>query len=398
MKDLASNPLPEVVDQRTARRVMICGWYGTETLGDKAILGGVMSAIRASLQSVDFTLISLFPYVSELSRRQMDDLKGCRIVNSQEGARLVGGMDLVVFGGGPLMALDELADMEAIFGAAKARSVPSMIAGCGVGPLGTEWHNASLKNILSLASLRIYRDEKSRILASELGVDTSTDLVAEDPAFTWLYNQHDQLLSRPPNNRKVLLLGLRDFPCTTYARHLSPVECQAAKQRYERVVVQALETLAEQYPDLLIRPLPMCTNHFGDDDRWFYRRLFRGNTKLKDRLDTSLLGAELPPLDYCEAFRSAHVALTMRFHSVVFALGLDVPAVAIDYTLGKGKVQAIAERFGVPCQNLAELDANFIVREVSKQLIDPKPQALGFAPIFTDVVQKSLTKLLQPGH
>jgi polysaccharide pyruvyl transferase WcaK-like protein/sulfatase maturation enzyme AslB (radical SAM superfamily) len=378
------------------RRVLICGWYGTETLGDKAILGGVIHAIRHALGTVDITLVSLFPYVSEMTRRQMPDIKGFRIVNTKDGVRLAAGMDLVVFGGGPLMALNELADMEAIFGAARVREVPTLIAGCGVGPLGDEWHNTSLKNILLLASLRIYRDAKSRDLAKKLGIDTSADIVAEDPAFTWLYNQRDQINSNPPAENKVLLLGLRDFPYQTYARHLGETECIAAKIRYEIAVIQALESLVDRHPGLIIRPLPMCTNHFGDDDRWFYRRLFRGNVKLKDKLDLSLLISELAPIEYCEAFKAAHAALTMRFHSVVFALGLEVPTVAIDYTLGKGKVRSLCDRFGVPNQNIAELDANFIIDEIDKILNITPTQARGFEPEFTDALTQALPTLMTP--
>jgi hypothetical protein len=140
----------------------------------------------------------------------------------------------------------------------------------------------------------------------------------------------------------------------------------------------------------------MCTNHLGDDDRWFYRRLFRGNERLSSCLDLSLLGAELSPIQYCEAFRDADVALTMRFHSLVFALGLDVPAVAIDYTLGKGKVRSLAERFGVPFQSLADIKADFIVQEVNSLLQRPYLQASGFSPRFSeDVVSKLPLKMLR---
>lgn len=398
MRGLTSDQLPIAIKGVAKRQVLICGWYGTETLGDKAILGGVMHAILKTLGEVDFTLVSLFPYVSEMSRRQMDELKECRIVSPREGVLLAASMDLVVFGGGPLMAIDELADMEAIFRAAKIGSVHTVIAGCGVGPLGAKWHTDSLKNILSMASLRIYRDEASRALVGKLGLDVSKDLVAEDPAFTWLHGQRDRLQVTPPSDHKVLLLGLRDFPYSSYARHLSASECLAAKLRFEQAVLQALENLVDQHPDLVIRPLPMCTNHFGDDDRWFYRRLLRNNAKLIGRLDYSLLGAELTPIEYCEAFRSSHVVLAMRFHSVVFALGLGVPVVGIDYTLGKGKVCALAERFGVPNQGLAELDVGFIVREVNRLFVDSKPQAEGFKPEFIKLVQNSLPKLLQPSH
>lgn len=376
-------------------RVLICGWYGTETLGDKAILAGVMAAIRQSVGNVEFTLVALNTYISEMTRQQMPELKKISIVKPEEGIRLASDMDLVVFGGGPLMAIDELAEMELIFQVARAREIPTMIAGCGVGPTGDVWHNRSLRRILDTATLRIYRDEKSRDLASKLGIDTSHDIVAEDPAFTWLHNQGGLCEIMPRKEGKTLLLGLRDFPYAQYARHLSKTECLTIRDHYEQEVVSALEQLATEHPDLCIKPLPMCTNHFGDDDRWFYRRLFRGNTQLQGRIDTSLLNKELTPLEYAAAFRSSDVAITMRFHSLVFALGLEVPAVAIDYTLGKGKVDALAKRFNVPCQSLSTFDANFIVQEVNNLLASPLPQASGFTPSFTDSVKVHLPQLLQ---
>lgn len=374
--------------------VLVCGWYGTETLGDKGILGGVLHALRAQLGEIDVVLVSLFPYVSEMTRRQMEELKGVRIVDREHGVQLAAQAELVVFAGGPLMAIDETADMLAIFEAAKGAGRKTLVAGCGVGPLGAAWHDAAIAQLLKLADARIYRDERSRSMATKLGVDTRMDLVAEDPAFTWLAQlpQRRSAMTQAAAP-KVLLLGLRDFPYVTYARHLSDVECLAAKQRYEAAVLEALAQLTAQYPDLVIRPLPMCTNHFGDDDRWFYRRLFRDQSAISPHLDLSLLGAELSPQAYCEAFTQATVALTMRFHSVVFALGLKVPTVAIDYTLGQGKVHALAERFGVPQRSLADLDASFIVQAVSRLLEAPQPQAPGLAPSFPKAMQAVLPAL-----
>lgn len=375
-------------------RILICGWYGTETLGDKAILGGVLEALREHLGSLDVVLVSLHPYVSEMTRRQMSELKGIRIVPPEQGVQMAAQADLAVFGGGPLMAIDETGDMLAIFETAKKAGRKTLVAGCGVGPLGAEWHDEAIKKILQLADARIFRDEKSRSTAANLGVDAHADLVAEDPAFTWLA-AHRQALrqTKLPNTGKVLLLGLRDFPHKTYAQHLNKTARLEAMHRYETSVLDALEQLIERHPDLVIRPLPMCTNHFGDDDRWYYRRLFRGNSKLASHLDLSLLGAELAPIDYCSAFKQATAALTMRFHSVVFALGLEVPTVAIDYTLGKGKVYALAERFGVPYRSLSELDASFVVKEVSLLLEGAAPQAPDFTPAFPAVLAATLTKL-----
>ncbi len=352
-------------------RVLIGGWYGTETLGDKAILSGIGAAIEAAVGPAEFTLVSLNPYVSRMTRAQMPELSDWRIADPEEGARLVGESDLVVFGGGPMMAINELAEMEAYFTIARRLGVPTMLAGCGVGPLGAAHLNAAIGRILQLADIRIYRDAKSRAAAAALGVDVSRDEVAEDPAFTWLAAQSEVRMIAPPTSNRVVLLGLRDFPYRQYASDLDDRSSTEARDRYECAVVEALERLATEDPTLVIRPLPMCTNHYGDDDRWFYRRLFRGNARLRDRLDLSLLGRELDPVAYCKAFREAHVALTMRFHSLVFALGLNVPAVAIDYTLGKGKVRALADRFGVPQQNLAEVSATFLADALRGQMDHP---------------------------
>jgi polysaccharide pyruvyl transferase WcaK-like protein len=394
MKALAAQQVCANLPRNTIR-VLICGWYGTETLGDKGILGGVIHALRQTFDSPEFTLVSLHPYVSEMTRLQMDEVERCHIITPKDGVRLAPAMDLVVFGGGPLMALDELADMEVIFATARMNNVPTMLAGCGVGPLGAPWHNASLHRILSLSSLRVYRDARSKDLAAQLGVESSSDEVAEDPAFTWLFNQRSRLKRSQSKVHKILALGLRDFPHDAYARHLSDRECRDAKHRYESVVIQGLEFLLAKHKDLTIRPIPMCTNHFGSDDRWFYRNLFRNNSKLLQKLDTNFLNKECAPLDYCQAFCSSHVVLGMRFHSLVFSIGLNIPVVAIDYTLGKGKVCALAERFDIPYKSLVNLDVDFVVDEVSRMLNEPVDQAQVFSPNFTDVVQRRVPELMK---
>lgn len=380
-------------------RVLICGWYGTETLGDKAILGGVLQALREYLGDIDVVLVSLFPYVSEMSRRQMKELHGIYIVSPSQGVQMAGNANLVVFGGGPLMAINETADMLAIFETAKKAGSKTLIAGCGVGPLGSKWHNKAIGEVLRNSDVRIYRDELSREIASTLGVETEADLVAEDPAFTWLQTQslNDQEAMHAKTG-KVLLLGLRDFPYETYAKHLNKARCLEAKQRYETAVIDTLNDLIKKYPDLTIRPLPMCTNHFGDDDRWFYRRLFRDQKAISRHLDLSLLGAELSPVEYCNSFKQATASLTMRFHSVVFSLGLGVPTVAIDYTLKKGKVHALAKRFGIPSRSLDELDTDFMVREISNLLGNPENQTVNLQPVFTNAMEIALRGLSFQKH
>lgn len=348
------------------KKIMICGWYGTETLGDKAIIGGIISSLRLIFGSqISISVASLFPYITEMTRTQMPEFNNVSVVSLDEAVATISKQDILLFGGGPMMAINELAPMQVLFERAKDAGVVTVAASVGVGPLGGAWFNDSISKILKLCDARIYRDKKSLDVASYLGVDVANDIVAEDPAFTWLKAFADRGIDSA-GDEKILLLGLRDFPYRQYASDVEKSEALRIKEGYENSVVKALEALIDLDPEWRIQPLPMCTNHFGDDDRWFYRKLFRGNKKLKPYLDYSLLGRELPPSEYVASFKKANVLLGMRFHSIVFGLGLDVRTVAIDYTMGKGKVKSLADKFGITALSMVGLTSDSIVSSILK--------------------------------
>ena len=351
-------PSNRLFSKSTDYRVLIIGWYGTETLGDKAILGGIVNALRLALENFDVYLASLEPYISRMTVRQMPELATCSVLSIPDAIKLVDEMDLIVFGGGPIMAIDSLAEMIAIFEQAHQANKPTLIAGCGVGPLGEEHLNQAIKRLLELATHRIYRDEQSMFLAQSLGIDTHNDQVAEDPALTWADAQISQLehLTHTDTNR--LLLGLRNWPYHEYAREFSVSKAEKIKTNFEREIIATLNLLVEKNPDLQIVPFPMSTNHIGQDDRWFYRRLFRNEPNLLKVIDKSYLQAEVSPLKAIEAFRHVSASLTMRFHSVLFALATETPTVSIDYTLGRGKVKSLAEKYKLP-----QLSLDSVTRE-----------------------------------
>jgi polysaccharide pyruvyl transferase WcaK-like protein len=206
------------------------------------------------------------------------------------------------------------------------------------------------------------------------------DIVAEDPAFTWLASIQAELdleqSVEKPLKEEVLLLGLRDFPYKEYARHLPEQEALAIKDNYERVVISTLKKLVIHKPNLVIRPLPMCTNHFGSDDRWFYRNFFRAHKALHPFIDNSLLGPEMAPIEYCKAFKQADALLAMRFHSLVFGLGIGINSVALDYTLGKGKVRSLAERYNAELVSMTNLKTEKLTDLLLNALNADKPESI----------------------
>ena len=54
-------------------RILILGWYGTETIGDRAIFAGLMQLLSQSLGDINVTVGSLNPFFTE--RTLIEDLK-----------------------------------------------------------------------------------------------------------------------------------------------------------------------------------------------------------------------------------------------------------------------------------------------------------------------------------
>ena len=46
-------------------KICILGWYGTETIGDRAILAGIISLLKESFNDIEINLGSLYPFYSK---------------------------------------------------------------------------------------------------------------------------------------------------------------------------------------------------------------------------------------------------------------------------------------------------------------------------------------------
>lgn len=379
-----------------AKKILICGWYGTETLGDKAILGGIILALKNVLADVEVYITSLEPYISDMTKMQMPELSETVNVAISDAPAMVSKMDLVIFGGGPLMAIQPIVSMEELFTESVLHQIPTLVAGCGVGPLGNDIYNRYVKSLIQKSTHCIFRDHKSLEIASSLGVDTQNIVVAEDPAWTWLQNAIPKVNFTPADElgEYSVLLGLRDWPFREYAPELSLANGMKMTEQFNRNMAQALEKVAVQFPALRIVPFPMCTNHIGGDDRWFYHQFFRTYPELNPFVDNRFLYQELSPVDNLKAFLGAKCAVTMRFHSLVFSIACGLPTVAVDYTLGKGKVGSLAKKQGITQFSLTDVQADAVAEEISRLLRKTKLNTPTTTTLqFTNAVEAFLRQL-----
>jgi polysaccharide pyruvyl transferase WcaK-like protein len=317
---------------------LIFGWYGTETLGDKAILSGLAASLRATGWSGAIDLASLEPYVSRQTQREMPELQLRSILPFAQAREKVahGEYRVVAIGGGPLMSpIPEIYDLLGFFTDAAAAGSARGVLGCGIGPLGfSQKRNTAIADILKISNVTVLRDSASLELArQELNFAGEAE-VAPDPAFIWA----SRLMQarRAEARDDVVLLALRDWQIHEYGQGLSAREAALLKARFERELLALVDELQRLVPEWKIRPLAMHTHARGGDDRMFFQRLFTHRPRLLDAISWK----RVPPAQEFRSFRAARAVVAMRFHSAVLATAAQTPHAVIDYTRG-GKVAAL---------------------------------------------------------
>jgi polysaccharide pyruvyl transferase WcaK-like protein len=376
----------------------IVGWYGTETVGDKAILGGIMHAYREKHPDVRFTVASLNPF---LTRRTMKELGLPATVIANPGWAFVKACltsDAVIMGGGPLMGIDTLWVPLWAFVLARLAGRERIVWGCGLGPLDTERHLHATRLILRLATDIRLRDEASVAWARDLtgrddivmSGDAAQDYAkrrarilrsarrsgrhAEPltlPVAPEAVNRKNMTATRTQGgepsrstqaardgrgyevepepldtagggahggDRHTLACFLRDWS-PEYRGQRTRAEFDRVKQDFEDRLGAYIRALCARYAVVPVLH-PMHTYTVGGDDRIFARRFLA--EQLAD-VPGARYAVEPSTVDsILQAMLGARLNICMRFHSVLFAHTARTPFLAIDYTNG-GKIKGFLE-------------------------------------------------------
>ena len=325
--DFPAQELPtEQINLKTLSRVLLIGWYGTETAGDIAILAGVLQDYLSENPDLQFILFSLYPYYTRLTLQEMD----LALVNHVTVLPYHGPLawqasqtcQAVVMAGGPLMDIAETRLIACLFQIFRKQGKPCLVEGCGVGPLNVVEYRQNVIQIARLASRLRVRDQSSRELLQSYGLRKTIE-VREDPSRMYVRKTNIHHTGR---SNRVIRCFLRELT-HEYPQVLTPED---ATQR----LVQFLKNLLAWYPEYRIELWAMHYFPIGNDDRRYAQRLA---TVIGD---DRLIVEHRPhvPEEILQAMADAEFCICMRFHSVVFAATIGAPFMAIDYTSG-GKVQ-----------------------------------------------------------
>jgi len=288
------------------------GYYGRGNPGDEALME---AAVRVVADAGAIPVVatdspsSLPPGVEAVPRTSLLGLKVLRAIS---------GCEAVLFGGGGIFqdstSLRSLLFYAKLALAAKAKGKALLLVAQGVGPLRRGISRRIVRRVFESADLADVRDERSRRLLEEVGVEASKVTVSTDLSF---------LLAEEARG----LVGGRRQGMALFPRLVKGVK--------------ALEEVAKGAAIASSRlglPLRLVPFQRGVDERAveLMSPLAKGARPLP------------PPSDWREAARevaSSELAVCMRLHALAFSAMTKTPAVAIPYD---PKVEALSDLLGVP--------------------------------------------------
>jgi len=317
-------------------KVCILGWYGTETIGDRAILVGIYSFLLKSFDNLEIKLGSLYPFYSKrmidedksLYREALKKEINIELFNSRNKAevdRYLEESELIIMGGGPMMHINELFMIEYAFKRAKKLKKKTGIIGCGIGPLFEEKYKRSAINIVRNSDIVVLRDEKSKEYLDRICAELKYDIekkdikVSFDPAVECAIKYLENC-KKPSSMNDEIIVNLREFP-GDYSK-------ENDKDRINNLLEKFIVDLSHKFKDKKIRLIPMHYFAIGDDDRAFLNMI-----KLKNDLPNVFVQNEIMSLqETMDTFYNAELNIGMRFHSVVLQTILSGKNYIMDYT------------------------------------------------------------------
>lgn len=326
-------------------KINIIGWYGTETIGDRAILAGLFRLFAEVYGDFHVRLGSLNPFFSDrcyledreyynsITAGHLKELKTYNTMRQKDIKRNVQGCDYVFFGGGPFMDISVLDNMLYAFRYAKKKGLKTGILGCGYGPISNPHLMNSVKKLVQKSDVVIFRDEISRIEFSKIYEDEKVVSLIDPATFCAQYAY--ELLKAETRTGHYVAVNLRDVSLDSYDNTLS--------DQYEKLFISIISKEISEGTQQ-IQMVPMHTYHIGGDDREYLYRM-------AEKFDEDVVMVHSRPLslfDTMKVYYHARKCYGMRFHSVVLQTLLNGNNIILDYTHPtKGKTIGFIRQLGL---------------------------------------------------
>jgi polysaccharide pyruvyl transferase WcaK-like protein len=327
-----------MADRPRSSGVLIMGWYGRETTGDKAILASLLHNIAGhSVRILKST------YDVDYSRQTLNEIEAptvrCLPNDIASFVRALDWVDVVVIGGGPLKESGQMLEWSMRLTIAKSLGKKIMVYGCGIGPLHSAPVRQHVAQILRLADRITLRDAIAVTNATELGIPADRITLAADPAMGFTTPS----VKSAGRNGEPLKIGVS---LRRLSKHYAPtgkaIEATRQESAFHDAAKHTLRRILQMNEAQAVL-VPMALRR-KDDDRVVLKQM---QTELGHDPRISLIDRYASPAALLEHFKEFDFFVAMRFHSAVFAMLSQVPLVAIDYDSQGGKTTGLMEAMGL---------------------------------------------------
>lgn len=315
--------------------ITILGWYGTETIGDRAILAGIINLFSKILPEYRINLGSLIPefsqrtlledskYYIEISEERLKNISIFNSLNKSELKRSIKTSDLVIIGGGPLMDLIQMHMLDYAFRYAQKKGIRTAVIGCGWGPLNEQEYINAASSIVNHSDLTIFRDSTSlnkclNHLGEKSIAGNTPMLSAIDPAF-FCADYYSKFCSNNSNvDNEYIAINFRDISNDQYG---------GDGEKNIAIFIQIIKSILDKY-NLPIHLVPMHSYFIGGDDRSLFNKIA---FSLKD---PRIKVHNNPPslTEVMSLYKNARFCIGTRFHSIVLQTILNGKNIILDYT------------------------------------------------------------------
>lgn len=302
------------------KKVFIRGYYGAGNAGDEAILEGMLRDLRERMPVLRAVVASSDPASTSRSYNVES------ISNGDKAATLtaVRDCDIIILGGGGVLNDYWDVSLASLFSQtgtplnyfvcaalAALYAKPLVLYAVGVGPLSTKIGQLYTKMMAEVAKVISVRDEQSKKILGELGIDTARIHVTADPAFLLTYALPTLDLPRP-----ILGVALRNWSIGINS------------ETWEWEVAAALDELLSRHGgSVLFLPFQRSTSE-NDNDRAVAERV---RSRMSRHQSATIFEAAGAAHELAGAIGQCDSMLGMRYHSVLFALRNGVKTVGLVY-------------------------------------------------------------------
>ncbi len=344
----------------------VIGWYGTETIGDRAILAGLLHLFSLS-DSDDITLNygSLFPQFTErtlledidfykdITNNHLKEVKIFYSLSVKELKKNIKNSDLLFIGGGPMMDLPQMYMLKYAFQIARKRGVKTAVLGCGWGPLKDNKYIDIASYLISSADLSILRDIVSVAEYQKYAFsnDNNLPLGLIDPAFfVAQYFRSSQPLEK------------KDEYISLNLRQAFVVDEGGQGKFTVNDCSYIIQNILDNNPGKIIRFVPMHTFTIGGDDRVILN-------KMAQLINSDRIVVENVPLSLKETmsiYYNSYYSVGMRYHAILLQMVLNGKNYILDYMPSdKGKTSNMLKQLNlsevykdryVSCENVERID------------------------------------------